>query len=76
MAHGVEIWRRPKKSTFRPWFAIRSFRQFLAETYRFATMQNVTDDRQTDRQTNKRHTRLHNPKIRTWFAARKTICTI
>ena len=27
----------------------RSFRQFLARTYRFATIQNVTDDdRQTD----------------------------
>jgi len=25
----VEIWRRPKKSTFWPWFPIHSFRQFL-----------------------------------------------
>jgi len=31
----VEIWRRPKKSTFWPWFPIRSFRQFLAKTYHF-----------------------------------------
>ena len=30
---------------------ICSFRQFLAKTYRFARIQNVTDDRQTDRQT-------------------------
>jgi len=47
----VEIWRRPTKSTFWLWFFIRSFRQFLAETYRFATIQYVTDNRQTDRQT-------------------------
>jgi len=40
----VEIWRRPPKSTFCPWFPICS-RQFLAKTYRFATMQNVTDRR-------------------------------
>jgi len=46
----VEIWRRPKKSTFWLWFPIHSFRQFFARTYRFATIQNVTDDRQmTDR---------------------------
>ena len=46
-----------KKSTFWPWFAIHSFRQFLAKTYilpRYKTSQ--TDDRrqrdrQTDRQT-------------------------
>jgi len=50
----VEIWRRPKKSTFWPWFTIHSFRQFFARTYRFATIQNVTgrwrtdDDSQTD----------------------------
>jgi len=30
---------------------ICSFRQFLAKTYRFASIQNVTDRRQTDRQT-------------------------
>jgi len=47
----VEIWRRPKKSTFWPWFPISSFRQFLPKTCHFATIQNITDDRQTDRQT-------------------------
>jgi len=49
----VEIWRRPKKWTFWPWFPIHSFRHFFTRTYRFATIQNVTDDddRQTDRQT-------------------------
>jgi len=31
-----------------PWFPIHSFRQFFARTYRFATIQSVTDDRQTD----------------------------
>jgi len=41
----VEICRRPKKINF--WFPI-SFRQFLAKTHRFATIQNVTD-RQTIR---------------------------
>jgi len=47
----VEIWRRPPKNQlFWPWFPIRSFRQFSARTYRFATIQNITD-RQTDRQT-------------------------
>jgi len=46
----VEIWRRAKKSTFSPWFPIQSFRQFLARTYHFATIQNVTDT-QTDKQT-------------------------
>ena len=46
----VEITQQPKKSTFWPWFPIHSFRQFLAKTYCFATIQNVTDDRQTDRQ--------------------------
>jgi len=45
----VEIWRRPKKSTFWPRFPIHSFRQFLARTHRFATIQNVIDRRQTDR---------------------------
>jgi len=52
----VEIWRRPKKSTFWPRFPIHSFRQFFDRTYRFATIQNVTD-RQTDddRQTDRRH---------------------
>ena len=35
----VEIRRRPKKSTLWPWFPIRSFRQFFARTYRFATIQ-------------------------------------
>jgi len=44
----VEIWRQPKKWTFWPWFPIHSFRHFFARTYRFATIQNVTDDRQTD----------------------------
>jgi len=44
----VEIWRRPKKSNFWPWFPSRSFRQFLAKTYRFATIQNITDRQQTD----------------------------
>ena len=35
---------------------IHSFRHFFARTYRFATIQNVTDDRQTDdRQTDRRH---------------------
>jgi len=43
----VEIWRRSKKSTFWPWFPIHSFRHFFARTYRFATIQNVTDRRQT-----------------------------
>jgi len=53
----VEIWRRPKKSTFWPWFPIHSFSHFFARTYRFATIQNVTDDddRQTDRQTDRWH---------------------
>jgi len=44
----VEIWRRPKKSTFWPRLPIHSFSHFFARTYRFATIQNVTD-RQTDR---------------------------
>jgi len=44
----VEIWQRPKKSTFWPWFPIHFFRKFFARTYRFATKQNVTDRRQTD----------------------------
>jgi len=38
------------KSTFWPWFPIHFFRQFLAMTYRFATIQKrdrQTDDRQT-----------------------------
>jgi len=43
----VEIWQWHKKSSFWPWFPIHSFRQFLAKTYRFATIQNVTDYRQT-----------------------------
>ena len=43
----VEIWWRPKKINFLTQFPIRSFRQFLAKTYRFTTIQNVTDDRQT-----------------------------
>ena len=43
----VEIWRRPQKSTFWPWFPIRSFRQFLAKTYRFATIQTFTDRQMT-----------------------------
>jgi len=48
----VEIWRWPKKSTFWPWFPIHYFIQFFARTYCFATIQNVTDRRQTtDRQT-------------------------
>ena len=29
-------------------FTIQSFRQFFARTYRFATIKNVTDRRQTD----------------------------
>jgi len=45
----VEIWRRPKKSSFWSW--IHSFRQFFARTYRFATIQNVTYRQMTDRQT-------------------------
>jgi len=45
----VEIWRRPKKWTIWPWFPIHSFRHFFARTYRFGTIQNVTDRRQTDR---------------------------
>jgi len=49
----VEIWQRPKKSTFWPWFLLHSFRQFLVRTYRFTTIQNITDDRQTD---DRRHT--------------------
>jgi len=48
----VEIWRRPKNSTFWPWFPIHSFRQFLARMYRLATIQNVTDRQMTDKQTN------------------------
>jgi len=65
----VEIWRRPKKSTFSPWFPIHSFRQYFTRTYRFATIQNVTDDIQThDRQTDdtscQRHDRWYSrPKI-------------
>ena len=47
----VEIWRWPKKSTFWPWFPIHFFRHFFARTYRFATIQNVTDRQTTDRQT-------------------------
>ena len=43
----VEIWRTTKKSTFWPSFPIHSFGQFFARMYRFATIQNVTDDRQT-----------------------------
>jgi len=40
-----------QKLTFWPWFPIHSFRQFFfARTYRFATIQNVTDRRQTDNQ--------------------------
>jgi len=34
-----------QKSTSWPWFPIHSFRQFFARTYRFGTIQNVTDDR-------------------------------
>jgi len=49
----VEIWRRPQKWTFWPWFPIHSFREFLARTYHFATIQNVRDDR---RQTDDRQT--------------------
>jgi len=30
----------------------------------------------TDRQTGRRHTRPPNPTTHTWFAARKSICTI
>jgi len=37
-----------KKSTFWPRFPIHSFRHFFARTYRFATIQNVTDGRTTD----------------------------
>ena len=44
----VEIWRRPQKSTFWPWFPLHFFRQFLFRTYRIATIQNVTDDIQSD----------------------------
>jgi len=43
-----------QKSTFWPQFPIHSFRHFFARMYRFATIQNVTDDRQTDRQTTHR----------------------
>jgi len=42
-----------QKINFLTWFPICSFRQFLAKTYRFTTIQNVTD-RQTDRQTTDR----------------------
>jgi len=42
----VEIWRRPKKSTFWPHFSYSLLQTVLARTYRFATIQNVTD-RQT-----------------------------
>jgi len=48
----VEIWRRPQKWTLWPWFPIHSFRRFFARTHRFATIQNVTDDRQTRHCTN------------------------
>jgi len=41
-----------KNLTFWPSFPIHSIRQFLTRTYRFTTIQNVTD-RQTDRQTDK-----------------------
>jgi len=47
----VEVWRRPKKWTFWPWFPIHSFRHFFARTHRFATIQNVTDGQTDDRQT-------------------------
>jgi len=40
-----------QKINFLTWLPIHSFRQFFARTYRFATVQNITDDRQTDRQT-------------------------
>jgi len=43
----VEIWRRPQKINFWPWFPIHSFRQFLAKTYRFAAIKMSQTDRQT-----------------------------
>jgi len=41
----VEIWQRPKKATFWPWFPIHSFRQFFARTYHFATITPQMTDR-------------------------------
>jgi len=44
------------KINFLTRFPIHSFRQFLARMYRFTTIQNVTDRRQTrDRKTDRRH---------------------
>jgi len=43
-----------QKINFLTWFPIRSFRQFLARTNRFTTIQNVTDRQTTDRQTTHR----------------------
>jgi len=34
-----------QKINFLIWFPICFFRQFLAKTYRFTTVENVTDDR-------------------------------
>ena len=59
----VEIWQRPKKSIFWPWFPIHSFTQFLAMTYRFAAIQNVTDDRQTHCTKGATDSRYGRPKI-------------
>ena len=48
----VEIWRRPKKVNFLTLVSYSLLQTVLARTYRFATIQNVTDRRQTtDRQT-------------------------
>jgi len=51
----VEIWWQPKKWTLWPWFPIHFFRHFFARTYRFATIQNVTDRQMTGRQTDRWH---------------------
>jgi len=68
----VEIWRRPKKINFST-VVFYSFLQTVFSwdvPFRHNTKRHR---RQTDRQTDKRHTRAHNPKIRAWFAARKSI---
>ena len=45
----VEIWQQPQNQLFDPDFLFTPSDSFFARTYRFATIQNVTDRRQTDR---------------------------
>ena len=56
------------RAIFWSWFPIHSFRQFFARTYRFATIQNVTDKRQTDRQTDN----TVYQKLDRWYGRPKT----